>query len=48
MEALFLNMINAVSESRCWLGPIILICVLVMVVSQIINIVQDEIEDFRN
>jgi len=43
MEILFLNAIQAISDSRFWLGPLLVVCVYVMLAWEIITIVQDEI-----
>lgn len=37
MENLFLNAINAISESRFWLGPLLLVCVYVMLMNVIVE-----------
>lgn len=35
IEQIFLNVIESISASRCWLMPIILVCLLVMLVDEI-------------
>ena len=42
---IFLNFIQAISDSRFWLGPLLVICVYVMLAWEIITTVQDEIEE---
>lgn len=42
---IFLNAIQAISDSRYWLGSLLVICVYVMLVAEIISIVQDEMEE---
>ena len=41
---IFLNFIQAISDSRYWLGPLLVICVYVALAWEIITTVQDEIE----
>jgi hypothetical protein len=45
METLFLNFIQAINDSRFWLGPLLLIVVCVMLAWEIITTVQDEVEE---
>ena len=45
METFFLNMIQAINDSRYWLGPLLLIVVCVMLAWEIITTVQDEVEE---
>ena len=45
IEIYFLNFIQAISDSRYWLGPVLVICVYVMLAWGIITTVQDEIEE---
>jgi len=42
---IFLNAIQALSDSRYWLMPILLICTVVLVAAEIITTVQEEIDD---
>ena len=41
MEILFLTIIQALSDSRFWLGPLLLICVSVIAIREVIDAVQD-------
>ena len=45
MIEIFLNTIRVISDSRYWLGPLLAICVYVVVAWEIIITVQDEIEE---
>ena len=48
MESIFLNIVNAISESRHWLMPVLLVCVLVMLVHTIVEVfenLQEEMEE---
>ena len=48
MEDLFLNAIHAISESRFWLGPLLVVCVYAMLMSVIVDVFSDaqrEIDD---
>lgn len=48
MEELFLNIINCLSESRYWLGPVLIACIYIIVVLEIIHVfrsVQKEMEE---
>ena len=47
MMDIFLNLINAISDGRFFLLPILTIIVFAMLARLIISIVQDEIEEFR-
>lgn len=47
MEAMFLNVIGAISESRFWVMPMLLFCVTVILVAEIIRIAQEDIDDFK-
>jgi len=47
MEAIFLNAVQAVSDSRFWLMPLLLACVLVILGSIIFHDVQEEIEAWK-
>ena len=42
---IFLNVIQALSDSRFWLMPILLICTVVMLAVEIMTTVQEEIDD---
>ena len=48
MEIFFLNVIAAISDSRYWLGPLLVICVCVMLFAEMISIAQEEIEEARH
>ena len=41
----FLNVIQALSDSRFWLMPLILFCVIVMLVVEITTAIQEGIDD---
>jgi len=45
METLFLNFVQAINDSRYWLGPLLVICVFAMMAWEIITTVQDEMEE---
>ena len=47
IEIFFLNMIAAISDSRFWLGPLLLIVICVMLICEAIGIAQEEIEELR-
>ncbi len=42
---IFLNIIQALSDSRFWLLPILLICTVVISAVEIITIAQEELDD---
>lgn len=46
-ETIFLNAVQAISDSRFWLGPILLICIYVLVALEVFEIVQEEIEELE-
>ena len=48
MEIFFLNVIAAISDSRYWLGPLLVICVCVILFAELIGIAQEEIEEARH
>lgn len=35
MEIFFLNVIAAINDSRCWLGPVLVVCMLVLIISEV-------------
>jgi hypothetical protein len=41
MEMLFLNFIQAISDSRYWLGPLLVICVYVMLAREVKDVFKD-------
>jgi hypothetical protein len=41
METIFLNFIQAINDSRYWLGPLLVICISAMLVWEIIDTVRD-------
>ena len=45
MEEIFLNFISAINDSRYWLGPLLAICIYIILAWQIITTVQDDIEE---
>lgn len=47
MMEIFLNIVQAISDSRAWLMLILLICTVVIIVRVIVGIAQDEIEELR-
>ena len=48
MEVIFLNIVQAVSDSRFWLMPLLVGCVFVCCVVEVFRGVQGEIEGLRN
>lgn len=46
MEAIFLNIVVALSESRFWLMPLILFCIFISLAVEIMSIVQGEIDEW--
>lgn len=42
METLFLDIVNGISDSRFWLGPLVFFCVFVILILEIFEIVQGE------
>ncbi|MBW2570063.1 MAG: hypothetical protein JRE47_12055 [Deltaproteobacteria bacterium] len=42
---IILNVIQALSDSRGWALPLLLICIVVMLAKEIITTVQEEIDD---
>jgi hypothetical protein len=48
METLFLNFVQAINDSRFWLGPLLVVCVFVLVRREIITTVRDETEETRS
>ncbi len=48
MMEIFLNFMQAISDSRGWLMLILLICTVVILARVIIGIAQDEIEEARD
>lgn len=47
IEQIFLNVIESISASRCWLMPIILICLLVLLVNEIRSVFTDMSADMK-
>ena len=45
METLFLNVIAAISDSRYWLGPLLVICVYVMLAQEVKDVFKDILKD---
>ena len=49
METIFLNIVNSISESRHWLMPVLLLCVLTMLVYTIVEVfggIREEMEEW--
>ena len=47
MEYFFLNFIQAISDSRYWLGPLLVICVYVMLAREVKDVFKDMLEDME-
>jgi hypothetical protein len=47
MEYFFLNMIAAISDSRYWLGPLLVICAYVMLAREVKDVFKDMLEDME-
>ena len=43
---IFLNIIQALSDSRFWLLPVLLLCVIVMLIVELVMIAQEEIDEW--
>lgn len=44
IETIFLNAVQAISDSRFWLMPLLLMCVVVMIAVEVFEIIQEDIE----
>ena len=42
---IFLNVIQAISDSRFWLGPVLVVCVLVLIACEIKEVFKDMLKD---
>ena len=42
---IFLNIVQAISDSRYWLGPALVVCILVLIISEIKEVFKDMLKD---
>jgi hypothetical protein len=47
IEIYFLNVIAAISDSRRWLGPVLVVCILVLIISEIKEVLKDILKDMK-
>ena len=47
IETLFLNFIQAISDSRFWLGSMLVVCILVLIISEIKEVFKDMLKDMK-
>jgi hypothetical protein len=47
IEQIFLNVIERISDSRCWLMPLLLVCTLVLLVDEIRSVFIDMSADMK-
>ena len=41
METIFLNIIEAISGSRFWLGPLLLVCIGIILANELVGVFAD-------
>ena len=47
METLFLNFIQVINDSRFWLGPVLVVCILGLIISEIKDVFKDMLKDME-
>ena len=47
MESIFLNLIQSLSDSRFWLIPILLVCILVVVTGELFRVLKDTQKEMK-
>ena len=45
-ETIFLNAVQAISESRFWFLPLIILCAFVILAVEVFGIIQEEIDEW--
>ena len=47
IEIFFLNFIQAISDSRFWLGPVLVVCVLILMGCEVKEVFKDILKDME-
>ena len=44
---IFLNIVQAISDSRFWLGPVLVVCILGLIISEIKDVFKNILKDMK-
>jgi hypothetical protein len=47
MEIFFLNFVQAINDNLLWLGPVLVVCILVLIISEIKEVFKDMLKDME-
>ena len=47
METFFLNFIQAINDNLLWLGPVLVVCILALIISEIKEVFKDMLKDMK-
>ena len=47
MEIFFLNFVQAINDNLLWLGPVLVVCILVLIISEVKEVTKDMLKEME-